>query len=59
MDAGAVMEFYPTPRAIVRFDAGDTVVRTRNATGGVLGSPRSSTHTTHNFQASIGFGYRF
>ncbi|CAN5744400.1 hypothetical protein BH18ACI4_BH18ACI4_10460 [soil metagenome] len=26
-DLGGVLEFYPTPRSIVRFDAGDTIVR--------------------------------
>ncbi len=59
-DAGAIVEFYPTSRAIIRVDAGDTIVRQRNAAGlGLFGSAVSTTDTTHSFQASIGFGYRF
>lgn len=59
-DAGAIVEFYPTSRAIIRVDAGDTIVRQRNVGGlGFFGSAPSSTNTTHNFQVSIGFGYRF
>jgi hypothetical protein len=58
-DAGGVLEFYPSSRAIVRLDAGDTIVRIRNATPGVLGSPVATSDTTHNFQFSVGFGYRF
>jgi hypothetical protein len=59
LDAGGVLELYPTSRAIVRFDAGDTIVRLRNATRGLLGSSTASSDTTHNFQFSVGFGYRF
>jgi len=58
-DAGGVLEFYPSSRAIVRLDAGDTIVRIRNATAGVIGSPVTTSDTTHNFQFSVGFGYRF
>ncbi len=59
-DAGAIVEFYPTSRAIIRVDAGDTIVRQRNVGGlGFFGSAPSSPNTTHNFQVSIGFGYRF
>jgi len=59
-DAGAIVEFYPTSRAIIRVDAGDTIVRQRNVGGlGFFGPVPSSTNITHNFQASIGFGYRF
>ncbi|MET0646154.1 MAG: outer membrane beta-barrel protein [Pyrinomonadaceae bacterium] len=58
-DAGGVLEFYPSQRAIVRLDAGDTIVRIRNATAGVIGGPAVTSDTTHNFQFSVGFGYRF
>ena len=45
---------------IFRLDAGDTIVRLRSATGSfILGSPTPTTDTTHNFQFSVGFGYRF
>src|SRR5215213_8154957 len=59
LDAGGVLELYPSSRAIVRLDAGDTIVRIRNATAGVIGSPTVTNDTTHNFQFSVGFGYRF
>ncbi|HYE14353.1 MAG TPA: hypothetical protein VD968_07935 [Pyrinomonadaceae bacterium] len=58
LDLGGVLEFYPTPGTIIRFDAGDTLVRLRTASG-FFGGRQSSTDLTHNFQASIGFGYRF
>jgi hypothetical protein len=60
LDAGIVTEFYPTSRAIVRVDLGDTIVRFKSAGRNVFnGAEFSSTNVTHNFQASIGFGYRF
>jgi opacity protein-like surface antigen len=60
LDAGGVLEFYPSSRSIIRLDVGDTIVRIHSATGSlVLGSPAAATDTTHNFQFSVGFGYRF
>jgi hypothetical protein len=60
LDAGVVAEFYPTSRTIIRLDLGDTIVRFRSAGRNVFeGTQVSSTEVTHNFQASIGFGYRF
>ncbi|HWS89321.1 MAG TPA: outer membrane beta-barrel protein [Pyrinomonadaceae bacterium] len=60
LDLGGVLELYPSARTIVRLDAGDTIVRIRNATLGVLsGGPTATSNTTHNFQFSVGFGYRF
>jgi hypothetical protein len=59
LDAGGVLELYPSARSIIRLDAGDTIVRIRNATAGVIGSPAVTSDTTHNFQFSVGFGYRF
>jgi hypothetical protein len=61
LDAGGVVEYYPTTRTILRFDAGDTVVR-YGATGPTVGFNSTITapaQTTHNFQASVGFGVRF
>lgn len=71
-DLGGVVEFYPTKRTLIRFDVGDTIVRLdkRNVTA-VLnplpsGFPASSlvifgvpAETTHNFQGSVGIGFRF
>ena len=59
LDAGGVVEFYPASRTIIRLDAGDTIVRIRNATAGILSAPVTTSQTTHNFQFSVGFGYRF
>ena len=67
-DAGAVLELYPGRRTIVRFDAGDTIIRLRER--GVLVSPPSGNpqagvvllapaETTHNLQMSVGVGFRF
>lgn len=66
-DVGGVFEFYPTPRTILRVDAGDTIVRFRDSgpvTFPAIGSsPASSVfmprETTHNGQVSLGFGFRF
>jgi hypothetical protein len=61
LDAGAVVEYYPTARTILRFDAGDTIVHFKEAgptafSTSTVFTPRQ---TTHNFQASVGFGFRF
>jgi hypothetical protein len=71
-DLGGVVEVYPTKRTIIRFDAGDTIVRMSERTipvvlgrgGGILAPifltvVRAPAETTHNFQASVGFGFRF
>ena len=60
LDVGVVAEFYPSSRTIIRFDAGDTIVRIRTATAGFLFiNPSTTTSTTQNFQFSVGLGYRF
>lgn len=62
LDAGGVLELYPSARTIVRLDAGDTIVRIREIRGGtgtLFGGAGGTTDTTHNFQFAIGFGYRF
>jgi hypothetical protein len=59
LDVGGVVELYPASRTIIRFDAGDTIVHIRNTTAGILTAPVTTTDTTHSFQFSFGFGYRF
>jgi len=71
-DLGGVVEVYPTKRMLIRFDAGDTLVRLRERTvpgvfnpGPLVLAPsfltivRVPADTTHNFQASLGVGFRF
>lgn len=69
-DVGGVVELYASRHAVIRFDAGDTVLRSRahnipaleqfTPTGPLFptidGVPAA---TTHNFQGSVGFAYRF
>lgn len=73
-DVGGVLEFYPSRRLVVRFDAGDTIIRygARDIFGPpvvVVPSPGGPVHTPsiikapaefgHNFQFSAGVGFRF
>lgn len=59
-DAGVVAEVYPSSRATVRVDLGDTIARFGDAGRNVFnGAVVSSTDIAHNFQASVGFGHRF
>jgi hypothetical protein len=67
IDLGGVVEYYPTKRTILRVDAGDTVIRFRDA--GPVTFPPAGTfpgssvfirrETTHNFQLTFGLGFRF
>ena len=68
IDLGGVVEVYPSNRTIIRFDAGDTIVRfpARSVAApdpdfgpGVLFAVPVAAETKHNFQASVGFGFRF
>lgn len=70
LDIGGVVELYPSPRTIVRFDVGDTIVHLSDRNVAVSVVPPFSTipggviisrpaETTHNVQASVGFGFRF
>jgi hypothetical protein len=61
LDLGGVLEFYPSKRTILRFDAGDTIVRFQDAGPTTFGTTSIFTPaaTTHNFQAGVGFGFRF
>lgn len=69
-DVGGVVEYYPSPRTILRFDAGDTIIRFGNHRVPIVINPDPSvvqgvvvgfapSETTHNFQGSIGLGVRF
>lgn len=56
LDAGGVLEFYPSRRFVVRFDAGDTMI--------FLEEKRhvqvfQSATTLHRFQYSVGAAFRF
>jgi len=66
VDIGGVIELYPTSRMIVRFDAGDTIIRLGQRSFIVPFPPITSgvivtapAETTHNFQGSVGVGFRF
>ncbi|MDQ1639296.1 MAG: hypothetical protein QOF62_2635 [Pyrinomonadaceae bacterium] len=62
MDLGGVLEVYPSRRVIVRFDAGDTMIRYgAHDTLDFSHTPeffRTQARTTHNFQFSAGVSFR-
>ncbi len=68
-DVGGVLEFYPSRRLVVRFDAGDTIIRygehDQLSFGSVLVTPdelpivKAPAETKHNFQFTAGVAYRF
>lgn len=64
LDLGGVLELYPSARTFLRVDAGDTLLWTREHNVPVR-TPTSAVvvfapeNTTHNFQGSVGFGFRF
>jgi hypothetical protein len=62
MDLGGVLEVYPSRRVIVRFDAGDTMIRYgAHDTLDFSHTPeffRAPAQTTHNFQFSAGVSFR-
>jgi hypothetical protein len=69
-DFGGVLEFYPSPRIVTRFDAGDTLIHFRRRTiNGIAFNPvtrevtlipiNRPARTTHNFQFIAGVGFRF
>jgi hypothetical protein len=61
LDAGGVFEWYPTRRAILRFDLGDTIVRYPNIpfTHFPDGATVVRSVYSHRPQFSAGFGFRF
>ena len=70
-DVGGVLELYPSARTIIRFDAGDTIIRfgqrTVAASNPAFPPPSGlnlvalpvAAETKHNFQGSVGIGWRF
>lgn len=66
IDLGGVGELYPSKNTIIRFDVGDTIIRfgarrvaaSSTSLNGLVVLTVAA-ETKHNFQASIGFGYRF
>ena len=66
LDVGGVLELYPSPRTVIRFDAGDTILRSGahgipvpNASAFGAAAVPIPGETTHNFQGGVGFGLRF
>jgi len=60
MDLGGVVEVYPSERAIIRADVGDTIIRFPQRTFGSFNNPSIiRAETKHNLQVSVGFGWRF
>ncbi len=61
LDLGAVVEFYPSKRVIVRADVGDTIVWYPERFRQTLAPPptRIDAEVKNNFQLSIGVGWRF
>ncbi len=63
-DVGGVLEFYPSRRMLVRFDAGDTIIcygkhsELLPANGSPAITPVAS-KVEHNFQFTAGVGFRF
>ena len=62
-DVGAVLEFYPSDRTLVRFDAGDTIVRYGKSFEEINFDPSQlatvPVRIKHNFQFTAGVGFRF
>jgi hypothetical protein len=60
LDVGASLEFYTSPRVILRFDLGDTIVPFGD---NIINRPSIPATfrpgTTHNLQSSFGVGFRF
>ncbi len=63
MDLGGVIEFYPSRRIVTRVDFGDTIIRygTYKRESFILSVPfvQRPAETKHNFQFSVGVGFRF
>lgn len=70
VDAGGVVEFYPSNRIVTRFDVGDTIIHFKSRRfNGVISDLTGNTFTffpitrpgktTHNFQFMASVGFRF
>src|SRR5262245_49546580 len=57
-DLGGVLEIYPSRHTVLRFDAGDTMIRYERLRGAAVGGG-SEHFVSHNPQFSVGVGYRF
>ncbi len=62
VDVGGVLEFYPSKRLVVRFDAGDTIIRHPDFFGASFQSPFVTlvrpAKFNNNFQFTAGVGFR-
>jgi hypothetical protein len=58
VDLGGVVEYYPSPRRVLRFDVGDTIIHFRD-TIRIANPERIEGGTVHSLQLNIGFGIRF
>lgn len=66
IDVGGVVELYPSNNTIIRFDAGDTIIRfgdrrvaASSTTLSTLVVVPVASETKHNLQVGVGFGFRF
>ena len=62
LDAGGVVEFYPSRRITLRVDAGDTIIHFGERSFFEelpVGRVTSPATTTHNLQLNAGIGFRF
>lgn len=59
LDLGGVLEFYPAERAIIRIDAGNTLIRYQERDLGAFNPITLSGGFKSNFQVSLGFAWRF
>ena len=59
LDLGGVVEFYPAERAIIRVDLGNTLVRFQDRRFGTFTPTVVDGGFKSNFQASLGFSWRF
>ncbi|HEU4766386.1 MAG TPA: outer membrane beta-barrel protein, partial [Pyrinomonadaceae bacterium] len=59
LDVGGVVEFYPSRRVLVRFDAGDTIVHQGDNPLASLNLNTQQARFAHKFQFSSGIAFRF
>lgn len=59
LDVGGVLEFYPSRHTMLRFDLGDTLIRYETKAQASSSNTSIGKFTSHNLQASVGFGLRF
>jgi hypothetical protein len=59
LDAGAVIELYPTENMIVRIDAGDSMIRFSDDIISTFPTLTRLNGLSHNLQVSAGIGFRF